>query len=271
MNSIIDTLKAAQDGQLTANIAHQFDSPVDQTDAVIATVVEELADKIDQNTLSYGGLSELVRSIGDGQNETYLDNPEAIKRKEIRANGNAILGHILGSKHASRRLAAKTARKTEIDAKTIEDMLPVVATLMMGGLAKQTRGPLSDIMKRMTSGGVKPDPSAQSAVSGNSDVGQHQPLPLPGDHVPGLGGRKSSNPFEDFSDVIRGGRRRAPQDVDYGNGGGNTLWRLIRSIIGSALGLRGSSGVMGWIVRFFIYKYGWRIVSTIFRRIFLGR
>ncbi len=141
---------------------------------------------------------------------------------------------------------------------------------MMAGLAKQTRVPLADIMEQMTSGSPKTAPTSQSALSANTDVGQHQPLPVPDDHVPGLGERNSSNPFEDFSDVIRGGRRRVPKNTDFGNGGG-TLWRMLRSIIGSALGLRGSSGIMGWIIRFFIYKYGWRIVSSIFRRLFIGR
>ncbi|MGH1418348.1 MAG: DUF937 domain-containing protein [Hyphomicrobiaceae bacterium] len=268
MNSIIDTLKGAQDGQLFKNVARQFDSPTDQTEVVIATVVKELADKIDLNTLSNGGLSDLIRALGEGHHQDYLDNPEAITGPEVQSDGNAILSHITGSKHASRRLAARAARETEVDAGTIENMLPVVAAMMMGGLSKTARGPLGEIMQKMQIGSGQ---SIQSAISENANIGQHQPLPVPGDHVPGLGRGKSSNPFEDFSDVIRGGRKRVPRDVDFGNGDGSTLWRLVRSIIGSALGLRGSSGVMGWIIRFFIYKYGWRIVSGIFRRLILGR
>jgi hypothetical protein len=273
MSSIFELLDGAQNGALVANIAHQFDSPVGETNAALKAVVEELAYNIDRNTLSNGGLSELVHAIGDGHHTRYLDEPDLLGSETMRADGNAILGHITGSKSASRRIAARTARETGLAPDTIEKMLPTFAALTMAGLAQQTRGPLADLMRQMTGGDAShPTTSPQSAISGEADIGQHQPLPLPGDHVPGLDGKRSTNPFDDFSDVIRGGRRRTPKGGGNGeSGGGGTLWRMIRSIIASALGLRGSSGVMGWIVRFLIYRYGWRIVSSIFRRLAFGR
>ena len=52
--------------------------------------------------------------------------------------GNGILGHILGSKDASRNVAAHAAQASGVDASIIKKMLPVVAAMAMGALSKQT-------------------------------------------------------------------------------------------------------------------------------------
>ncbi len=261
---IYDILNAQYDGNLIENLAQSYDSPVPETREAVKVVLDDLSNQLERNTLSYGGLSDLVRALGDGHHQAYFDGRETLNSENLVKDGNAILGHITGSKHASRRLAAQAARQSGLNADNIEKMLPTLAALTMAGLSKEVHGPIADLMKQMTSGSQT---KAAAAFSTNdADVGQHQPLPIPGDHVPGLGGRKSSNPFEDFSDVVRNGRRtRVPSDS-----GGGFLWNTLRQIIGAALGFR-SNSVLGWILRFVIYRWGWRIVSSIFRRLFLGR
>ena len=54
------------------------------------------------------------------------------------ADGNAILGHILGSKDVSRSVAAQASQQTGIGSDLLKQMLPVVATMAMGYLSKQT-------------------------------------------------------------------------------------------------------------------------------------
>jgi hypothetical protein len=49
-----------------------------------------------------------------------------------RADGNGILGHILGSKDVSRQVAAQASARTGIGADVLKKMLPLVATLAMG-------------------------------------------------------------------------------------------------------------------------------------------
>jgi hypothetical protein len=55
-----------------------------------------------------------------------------------------------------------------------------------------------------------------------------------------------------------------------GGGGTGSLASVIRNIIGSLLGF-GSKGVVGWIVRLILIRYGWRILAWVVRRVFLGR
>ena len=54
------------------------------------------------------------------------------------SEGNAILGHILGSKDVSRSVASNAASVTGIGEDTLKKMLPVLATLAMAALSRQT-------------------------------------------------------------------------------------------------------------------------------------
>lgn len=55
---------------------------------------------------------------------------------EAVADGNNILGHLLGSKDASRNIAAQAAESTGIDASLIKQALPLIAGLTMGLVSK---------------------------------------------------------------------------------------------------------------------------------------
>ena len=48
-----------------------------------------------------------------------------------------MLGHILGSKDASRQLASEAAARTGLDVGILKKMLPAIAAMLMGGLSKQ--------------------------------------------------------------------------------------------------------------------------------------
>ena len=51
--------------------------------------------------------------------------------------GNDILGQIFGSKDVSRTVAQNAATKTGLDATLLKKMLPIVAMLVAGYMAKQ--------------------------------------------------------------------------------------------------------------------------------------
>ena len=88
---------------------------------------------------------------------------------------------MVGSKHASRMIAARAARETGVDAGRIEHMLPEIAAVAMGGLSRQTLGPLGDILSQLPG----------SAGGGARDgMPEQRPLPMPGEPAGG-GGRQT--------------------------------------------------------------------------------
>jgi hypothetical protein len=54
------------------------------------------------------------------------------------ADGNGILGHLFGSKDLSRAVAAQAAQATGIGQQVLQQMLPAIAAMIMGGMFKQS-------------------------------------------------------------------------------------------------------------------------------------
>ena len=77
--------------------------------------------------------------------------------------------------------------------------------------------------------------------------------------APDLDKLPKTGPYGDLSDILR-----------RGGGGSGSLASIIRNIFGGMLGF-GSKGVVGWIIRLILIRYGWRIFAWVVRRVFLGR
>jgi hypothetical protein len=113
-----------------------------------------LARGLQRNAAQPGGLDALLKALGTGGHDRYVDRPEELTREEAVADGNAILGHILGSKDVSRNLAGHAAQQTGLDAGILKKMLPVIAAVAMGAL-----------IARSSSTGFAPDSSSPSLLS----------------------------------------------------------------------------------------------------------
>jgi hypothetical protein len=81
-----------------------------------------------------GGIDRLERLHATGSSP---DNPTSLADQSAVTDGNGILGHLLGSKDASREVASRAAQ-TGLSADVLKRMLPLAATLMMGALSKQS-------------------------------------------------------------------------------------------------------------------------------------
>lgn len=93
-----------------------------------------------RNAARPGGLESLLGALRSGRHDRYVDRPESLSEPETRLDGNAILGHIFGSKDVSRNVAGSAARESGIDGSALKKMLPMVAAMAMGALAKQGQG-----------------------------------------------------------------------------------------------------------------------------------
>ena len=93
-----------------------------------------------QKNLQDGGLDSLTQALQSGNHQQYVDNPAALASANATTEGNGILGHLLGSKDASRQLASAVGSETGVDSGIIKKMLPMVAALAMGTLSKETDG-----------------------------------------------------------------------------------------------------------------------------------
>jgi hypothetical protein len=82
------------------------------------------------------GLGGLLGQLGGGGLLDAVLAPQATPVEQ----GNDVLGQIFGSKDVSRSVAGDAAAKTGIDAGTLKKMLPILAMLVAGYMAKQGGG-----------------------------------------------------------------------------------------------------------------------------------
>jgi hypothetical protein len=136
--NILETILAAQNGGAVRQMGRQLGLGDDQAASVLSALVPALASGFQRNAQSSGGLESLVGALLRGQHAQYLDNPAALG--QATADGNGILGHILGSKDVSRQVAARAAAQTGLDVGLLKQALPLVAAMMMGAMARQQRG-----------------------------------------------------------------------------------------------------------------------------------
>lgn len=80
----------------------------------------------------------ILGQLAQAQQQRYMDDDSAhLYDNDAIDAGNSILGQVLGSKQASRDLAGQAAQQTGLDASTLKQLLPMVASMAMGGLGKQ--------------------------------------------------------------------------------------------------------------------------------------
>jgi hypothetical protein len=139
--NLLDMIMQAQGGKAAQNVGGQFGLNAKQSQNAIAALLPAISSALKQNTASPQGLQGLLGALQGGQHEQYIDQADVYARPETRQQGNAILGHLFGSKDVSRAVAGQAAQQSGIGADILKKMLPMVATMAMGSLSKQTREP----------------------------------------------------------------------------------------------------------------------------------
>jgi len=136
--NILDSILNHQDGAAVQQLAQQFGIGNDQTISALSALVPQLASGVQQNLQQPGGLQSLLGALASGGHDQYLNDTSRLGAPSTIDDGNGILGHLLGSKSVSHEVTANAAAQTGISQDVLKQMLPLVATLVMGSLARQT-------------------------------------------------------------------------------------------------------------------------------------
>lgn len=161
MSGILDSILAAGNGNAVDQLAQQFGTSPGQTRDALAQLTRVLGGSVAHQTSTSDGLGSLLGALSQGNHARYLDDLSALSNPGTRSDGNAILGHLLGSKETSREVAAKVGATTGLDPSIIRQMLPLAATLLMGYLSKQQS---SGALRAPTASAAAPSGSPLTAM-----------------------------------------------------------------------------------------------------------
>jgi hypothetical protein len=166
--NLLESILNAKGGGTVSQLATQFGLNEDQAASAVQNLIPALAGGLQRN-ISQGGLNDLLGALTKGQHHRYLDDPSMLSSQSARDDGNGILGHILGSKDVSRQVAAQASARTGISESVLKQMLPVIASLALGALSRQTSS------SQTSSTGV-PGLSAAASAGGSGILGMLTPL-----------------------------------------------------------------------------------------------
>jgi hypothetical protein len=148
------------------------------------------------------GLGGLLGQLGGGGLFDSVVAPEPTPVEK----GNDILGQIFGSKDVSRTVAGHASEQTGIDPSLLKKMLPIVAMLVAGYLAKQggggsDGGGLGGLIGSVLGGGQSGG-GGLGGILGNVLGGGQQAAPAAGGGLGGLGSLLDmdgdGNPLDDI-------------------------------------------------------------------------
>ena len=138
--NLLETILGAAGGGAVSQIAKQFGLGEGSAKDIISQLAPVLARSMQKNTEQPGGMDALANALQNGNHSRYVDDVSSIGNQSTLDDGNAILGHLLGTKDVSRKVASHAAEQTGVDSSIIKKILPMVASLAMGALSKQTVG-----------------------------------------------------------------------------------------------------------------------------------
>jgi len=224
---IIDILAGAQGGHGLDNLGRQFGLSPAQTRSAVEALAPAVAAGISRNAGSGGGLGDLIGAVLQGNHGRYLDDSSATQYDAAVDDGNAILGHVFGSKDVSRGVAMKAGELSGVGSAILRKMLPVIATMVMGALAKRMLG----------GGGAAASPGRSSGGGGLGDIlgdilgggAGSQPQAQPGQMSPGGLG-------DILKDILGGGAGGGARMPSPQQGGQPDIGDILKDILGGGGG-----------------------------------
>lgn len=145
-----DLLQQMGGGGAVEQLSRQFGLDQNQTTSAVGALLPTIAGAMQRNA-SGGGLEGLLGMLTGGSHAQVLDDPSLLASPDTVAGGNDLLGQLFGHKDVSRELANRASAQSGVGADVLKQMLPLVATMLAGGLSRQSSGNLG--MAATASGG----------------------------------------------------------------------------------------------------------------------
>lgn len=257
-------VRSPEGQQFADALARNFGIEHDQAEGAMEALMPALVRGLERNTATPEGLAALLKALASGHHEAAIEDTGRLGNADTLTDGRAILGHILGGGATADKVAARAVGETGLSNAIIKQMLPMLAVFVMGWLFRNGRGALDDVLSKVPGlgggGAAAPDipslprttpmgaPSQRPAMPGAGG----SPLPMPDlDRITRRG--PGDNPYGDLADAVR-------------NGGG--LAGTVRDVLGGMLGFN-RGGIVSWIIKFVLLRFGWRILGFVVRRLFL--
>lgn len=244
MLNLFDMLNQSQNGNGMEALARQFNLSQQQTQAAVEALLPDFSQGLKRNTADPYGVGNFMSAMATGQYGQYFDNAAQAFSPQGVQQGNDVLGQLFGSKDLSRAVAAQAAQASGVGQQVLQQMLPVLASMVMGGLFKQTTNQMQ-AGGFSGGGGISGNPLGQiieemmrqgGGMGGGMMGGQPQQRQAPQSQNPFGNNPLGDNPLgKVLQDMFGGGApQQAPQQPQPQNPfGDNNPWgKILQDMLG---------------------------------------
>ena len=138
MAGILDLLNSDMGKQIIRSVSEKTGLDASQATNVVSSTLPALLGQMQNNLTSKEGASGLLTALTSGKHDgSILGNISGFLNGGDFTDGNKILGHVLGGNQE--KMVQGLSSKTGVDSSIISKILPMLAPIIMGYLAKQTK------------------------------------------------------------------------------------------------------------------------------------
>ena len=158
-----DIIQAAQGGEGVANLGARFGLTPEQTQAAVGALMPAFSTALQRVTSDPSSLAGIASHLASGVHQASFTGADPAA---AATNGGAALSQIFGSSQIASQIAAHASSASGVDAQTIQQMMPALASMLLGGLAHNlTQQGFGGVLGQLTSA------AEASAGQGATDQG----------------------------------------------------------------------------------------------------
>lgn len=230
MMNLLEIMQAAQGGNAYQNLASQFGIRPEQAEEAVKAVLPAVSMGLQQQAETLEGWQNILGSLSQAQQSAaFFDSDGDGIPDHLENEGQNAIGGMFGTPEATEAVAGHAAQFAGLPSGLIQQMLPVIASMIMGGLFKgAANNGLGGLLGQMMQGGGQAGGlpgglgSILGGMLGQGGLGQAMAPQQPAQQ-PGLGGLLGGL----LGGMMGGGQQAQPQQGGMGGAFGNILGNMM--------------------------------------------
>ena len=140
MFNLYQILLAAQGGQAVDNLAQRFGLSREQADSAVKALIPALSTAFMTKAMHPGGMQEIAGAMADDHHRQAYADPGAAAAPQTDRKGGDVAASIFGNSSMVETVVQQAARYTGLPEGVLRQMLPVVVSMVLGGVATAMHG-----------------------------------------------------------------------------------------------------------------------------------
>ena len=135
MFNLYQILTGAQGGQALDNLGERFGLTRAQTDSAVQALIPALSTAFMTKAMHPGGMQEIAGAMTDDHHKQAYADPDTAAAAQTQDKGGDVAASIFGNASMVETVVREAARYTGLPEATLQQMLPVIVSMVMGGVA----------------------------------------------------------------------------------------------------------------------------------------